>query len=141
MLLDILILSHFNFLQKQENQNVVILWMLLFGTTFSLCLSFAFEEPIIPGTLTDWLLVFGHCGTYGVILSINMHVCSRLPGVVLSLIGGTSVIYMVIAQYTFLSHIHAGNHNWLELCGVAVVLFSSIFPSVFGYLRERKDCT
>ncbi len=141
LLFDMLILFHFNFLHEQENQNTVIFWMLVIGTVLSFCVSAATEKLVIPSTVTDWLLVFGHCGTYGVILSTNMYVCSRLPGVVISLIGGTSVIYMCLAQYTFLSHIQSGNQNALELCGVGVVLLSSIFPPVYAYFQERKSCS
>ncbi len=135
MTTDMIILSHFAFLRQHGNHTVVIFWMSLVATSFSICISLAIEEQVLPADLTDWLLVFGHCGTYGLIISVNMYVCSRLSGVVLSLIGGTSVIYMVIAQYTLLSNIHAGNHNWLEICGLVLVLVSSIFPSV----REERN--
>ncbi len=139
LMLNVLIISHYNYLHHIKNQTVAIFWMSLTATIFSLCISLAAEELFIPDTIMDWMLVFWHCGTYGIILSLDMYVCSRLPGVVISLIGGTSVIYMCLAQYTFLSHIHSGNRNVLELCGVALVLLSSLMPPVVQYVNERNN--
>ncbi len=135
---DMIILSHFSCLEQLENQKPVIFWMSLLGTGFSLGISLVIEKLVIPLTLTDWLLVFGHCGTYAVIIPLNMYVCARLPGIALSLIMGTSVIHMLIAQYMELLGIQRGNHNVLELCGVGIVLFSSVFPHVVKYLKDRK---
>ncbi len=41
---------------------------------------------------------------------------------------------MVIAQYTFLSGIHPGNRNWIEIFGVVLVVISSTVPA---YMRAK----
>ncbi len=130
--IDMGIVHHYTYLQKHENQNIVIFWMLLFGTVISVVISACIERQklALPNNATDWLLVVGHCGGYGAIISLNIYVYSVLPGVLVSLISSTTLLYLVLAQYTFLSHIHAGNHNWLELFGAGLVLFSSIAPSL-----------
>ena len=39
-------------------------------------------------------------------------------------------LYVVCAQYTFLSHIHRGNHNLVEILGICLVIIGSTFPSL-----------
>ncbi len=140
MLTDMILLRHFTFLQQRENRPVVIFWMSMIGSSLSVLVSLGMEKQTIPSTLMDWLIVFGHCGTFGIMILLKIFVCSsRLPGVVISLIGSTSIIYMTISQYTFLSNLHPGNHNWLEIAGVCIVLTSSILPSIVKYVQERGE--
>ena len=134
---DIIIVSHFTFLQQHKNQIIAIFWMGMNGTIISLCVSLAIEEQTIPTNVTDWILMFGNCTAYGLTMFVKLYVFPRLSGVLISLISSTSIIYLVGAQYLILYNIQPGNHNVLELCGVAVVLCGSIFPSVVKYLKER----
>ena len=43
-------------------------------------------------------------------------------------------MYVVIAQYTFLSGIHPGNRNWIEILGIIVVVISATVPA---YMRAK----
>ena len=99
----------------------------------------AFEKQVFYCEWKDWLLILGHCGTYVVIIPLEMYFSSRLPGVVISVIGSTSIIYVWIAQFSFLSHIHGGYMNWIEICGICIIIFTSVFPSVVKMFREKKD--
>ncbi len=109
--------------------------MLLIGFISSICISCTLETLAFNLKWTDWILITVHSGTYGLKIPLEMHVASRLPGVVIAVIASTSIIYGWIAQYTFLKHIHSGYMNWVEICGICCVIVASIIPSVV------KSCT
>ena len=120
--------------------------MLLIGFISSICISCTFETLVFDLKWTDWILITVHSGTYGLKIPLEMHVASRLPGVVIAVIASTSIIYGWIAQYTFLKHIHSGYMNWVEVCGICCVIIASIIPSVvksctssWSWLKMYKD--
>ena len=139
MMFNVIIVSHFKFLQDQDNHKTAIFWMLLLGISLSICISLAFEKPVINCSWADWLMILGHSGAYIFILPLEIYYSSRLPGVVISVTNSSSIIYVSIAQYTFLSHIHSGYMNWIEICGICVVTISSIFPSVVKAITEKDN--
>ncbi len=135
---DMVIVNHFSYLQARENQNAVLFWLSFTGTAISLCISLPAERLTIPKNWTDLTLVLVHCGGYSLIIYLNIYCCSTVPGVVLSLIHSTAIIYLVIAQYTFLSNVQRGNHNWLEILGCVIILVSSILPSIHKAYKAYK---
>ncbi len=53
--------------------------------------------------------------------------------------GTTSTVYAVIAQYTFLSRIHPGNRNWVEILGIIVVVISATVPAYKRAKHKQRD--
>ncbi len=123
---DTFIVHHYTYLHKLENQYVVMFWYCLTGATLSAIGSLALEEQTFFLNWKDWILILVHCITYCIIMLLYFYICTMIPGIIISLIGSTSTIWMVVAQYTVLSNIQRGNHNWLELLGAGIVLTSSL---------------
>ncbi len=100
------------------------------GSLLSIIWSLAAEEQAFALQWTDWLLVVGHVATFIFIYPLYFCMSTRIPGSLISIIGSTSTMYVSIAQYTFLSDIKPGNHNWLEIFGACVILISSVGASI-----------
>ncbi len=137
---DILIIYWFPFLWDRQNQYKLLFWSGITGTCISLIIALALEDMqnIMHLSWQDWLLVLGHGGAYAAEMLLFMYTCSVLPGTLIAIISSTTIIYEAIAQYSFLSHIHRGNHNWIEILGICLVIISSIFPSVMK-AREKEE--
>ncbi len=88
------------------------------------------EEQAFVLQWTDWLLIVGHVSTYIFIYPLYFCMGTRISGSLCSIILSTGTIYVSIAQYTFLSHIKPGNHNWLEIFGACVIFISSVGASI-----------
>ncbi len=135
---NIIILQRYELCNPAEKANATMFWLYLTGTTISLAGVLAYEEITILTTWTDWVLVFIHSASFGTMTAIGIYFFPHVPSVVVALILSTSTLYMVISQYTFMAHYHRGNHNLLEICGVLIVLISSLVPSVITAYRVSK---
>ncbi len=137
--LDILFFYWFPFLWDRDNQYKIMFWSGIIGTCISIAMAVMFEDiqGILHLSWQDWLLVFGHGAAYAADMLLFMYTCSVLPGTLTAIISSTMLIYVSIAQYTFLSHIHKGNHNWVEILGICLVIISSTFPSIIK--ARQKD--
>ncbi len=135
--IDILLFHWYPFLQDRPNQIKVMFWSGIIGTSISMAMALILEDMqnILHLSWQDWMLVLGHGLTYATCLMPFMYACSVLPGTLMALITSTSTIYVVFAQYTFLSHIHRGNHNFVEILGIGLVIISSTFPS---FIKAKK---
>ncbi len=134
------LISHYEYLRDSEVRKSVIFWMLLLGAGLSFCISISGINGnlVMPGSFKDWLFIFGDGITYAMITPLEMYIAgSILPGVVNSVIGSTSIIFLFPAQYTFLPH--SGHENWVEIFGVVIVVLSSIFPIVVKTVNEKGD--
>ncbi len=133
-----LIVYYYPFLHKQCNQVKTLFWNCAVGTIVSLLGALALEDFNFQLlSWTDCIFVLGHCGTFTCLLLLQMYVSSVIPGVIFTLIGTTSVMYSLIAQYTFLSGIQPGNHNWMEILGIVFIIFSVSFPSVIKVMKQK----
>ena len=64
-----------------------------------------------------------------------------IDGNTANILYSTSIIYMVVAQYTFFKNILPGNGNWIEIVGVCCVIIGSILSSVVQLFNPRKTST
>ena len=133
-----LIIYNYPFLQKQSNQVKTLFWNSAMGASISVLGALTLEDINFNLNWTDWLLTLGHCGTFAVILLLQMYISSVMPGVIFTLIGTTTVLYALIAQYSFLRGIHPGNHNWMEVLGVVLMIICVTFPPVIKVWKQRK---
>ncbi len=137
--IEIILIQRYSLNHPVEKANAVLFWMYLTGTILSIIGVLALEEILIPTAWTDWMLVFVHCAAFGFIMAIGINFFPYVPSVLVTLITSTSTVYMVIAQYTFMAHFQRGNHNWIEICGVLIVLTSSIFPSLITAVKASNQ--
>ncbi len=86
---------------------------------------------------SDWLLVTGHCVAYVIIMPLYMYSSAYVPSIV-SIIGSTCTLYVVLAQYTVLSGINPGNRNLMEYCGIALLICGSVVPSIFKAWKQKS---
>ncbi len=114
-------------------------WYCLLGVVLSGIGSLSVEKQTFLLSLSDWMLAITHCMTNAIVMLSFYYMCTRIPGTLAALIMSTSTIYVVIAQYTFLSHIQRGNHNWMELCGAGIVLIGSLSGSIVKILFQKND--
>ena len=136
--LETFIIYHYTYLQKQENQIVVIFWYCIAGVILSAVGSLCLETQTFRLTFLDWALVITHCMTNVIVILLYFYMCTKIPGTLVALMMSTSTVYVVIAQYTFLSHIQGGNHNWIELFGAGIVLIGSLSASIVR-AKFKKD--
>ncbi len=138
MMSNVVLLSHFKFFQDHDNQKSAIFWMLLIQISLSMCMSLAFEKQVFDCKWTDWILIIAHSATFVLIIPMEIYFSSRLPGVVISVIGSTAIVYPFIAQYTILSHIHSGYMNVVEIGGICLVMFGSVFPAIVKAVTQTS---
>ena len=127
--LDIIAVFWYEFLQSTDNQIKTLFWLCVSGLVLSAAAAFSFENFTLELDWSDWLLIMGHSATYIAIMLLYMYASALVPGLI-ALIGSTSTVYVLVAQYTVLSGIHPGNRNWMEILGVALVIITSVAPSV-----------
>ncbi len=136
---DIFIVRYYPYLHDKHHQDVTLFWMYLTGTVISALVSICFEDIQIYYSPTDWLLIAGHCLCYSPIMSLYMYACAHVPGLVVALIRCTIALYLLGAQYTYLSDVHGGNQNILEVVGAVLVVTGSTLPAVVQAFKSKKS--
>ena len=113
-----------------ENLTKVLFWSFIFGTFLSAVPMAIFETPTLSLKWQEILLVFGHCSSF-IIGWINaLCAVQCISGNVINIVTSTSVVFMLISQYTVLSSVMPGHQNWMEIVGVVLILIGSIMGSV-----------
>ena len=93
------------------------------------------EKPVLPTTWQDVLFTAGHSLSYAIMWPAYMY---AIPYISCNTMTVTSTVFMLVAQYTFLSPIHPGNRNWMEIVGVTLVILGSILISLMEIIKNRK---
>ena len=120
-----------NLFSDIEKQPTILFWNCLMGTVFCAIVSLCFERPVLPSNRTDYLLVFGHVISYMLAPAGYLYAAPLLDGNTVNILYTTTIIYMVIGQYTVLKYIHPGHRNWIEIFGVILVTVGcSLSPAV-----------
>ena len=120
-------------------QDVVVtgFWSLMYITIVSASLMGIFEKPTLPQNWMDVLYIVGHSFGYVVIWTTNILAAVYLSGNTINIILSTTVVLMLLPQYTVLSSIHPGHRNWIEIVGVVLVLLGSSLGSVLELLSQK----
>ncbi len=135
---DMVFIYHYPFLQNPINQTKTVFWICAIATLISAAGALATEKINLNISWTDWLLVLGHTASFAILLISYMYACSVVAGILNALVACTSMAYITLAQYTFMSRIHPGNHNWVEILGVVLVMISSTLPSVVKANKKSR---
>ena len=96
------------------------------------------EDPVLPQNWQHVLLVAGHSITFVCHWPLYAYAAKYLSGNTVNLIQSTSVVFMLIAQYTILSSVLPGHRNWIELVGVLLVLTGSVAKSLLEFSKENS---
>ena len=81
-----------------------------------------FEKPTLPEFGINYLYVTLHCTTYVLQWPLFMYASRYISGTTINIVVSSSVVFMLIPQYTVLSTIFPGNRNWIEAFGACLVL-------------------
>ena len=104
-------------------------WSLLFSIILSAALVGIFENPTLPQNWMDGLYICGHSFSYVFIWTTSILTALYISGNTTNIITSTTVVLMLLPQYTVLSSIHPGHRNWVEVVGVVFVLLGSSLGS------------
>ena len=126
------------FYHSRTNLLITLFWAYLFSTISSFVLMLVFEKPLLPTKTKDYLLVFGHTICNIFIAPTHVYAASIIDGNTANIVSSTSIVYMVIAQYTFFKDWLPGNRNWIEILGVSLLIAGSILSSVVELLKSRN---
>ena len=127
-----------DFFSDTQKQVSVLFWTFFSGTLLSILLMFCFETPVLPDSIMDYLLSFGHVVCYVIILPTIIYACLVIDGNTVNILLTSSIVYMVIAQYTVLKDIHPGHRNWIEIAGIVLVIFGSALSSIKQLLKPAN---
>ena len=94
-----------------------------FGLITSIVLAFYLEDFVITLMLKQLLLVLGHSVASVVSFFTTMYTCQMIGGIRASLVFSLQMVVMLILQYTLMSSIMPGHHNWIEVLGAFIILF------------------
>ena len=135
--LDVLVLKKRPYLT--ENMVQVLFWSFAVNTAISTIIMFAVEEPVLPNSWYDFSLVVAHALSYTFMFPVYFYAVEKIEGNTYTLINSTSTVVMLVSQYTFLSSIHPGHRNWIEIFGAALVMIGFVLGSIMGLLRRQKQ--
>ena len=126
--LNILLVKKRSFLH--EHMLETLFWSYGICTVLSTIGMAIFEKPTLPEFGINDLYVTLHCTTYVLQWPLYMYAARYISGTTINMIVTTSVVFMLIPQYTVLSTIFPGNRNWIEAVGVFLVLLGCSLRSV-----------
>ena len=121
-----------------EDRITVLFWTYVMGTLLSFLGMICLEKPVLPTTWQDVLFIAGHSLSYTFMWPAYMYALSYIQGNTMTVTCSASTVFMLIAQYTFLSPIHPGNRNWMEIVGVTLVILGSTLTSLMELIRNVK---
>ena len=120
-----------------EDVVVTGFWSLMFCIIMSASLMGIFENPTLPENWMNVLYISGHSLSYAIIWTTNILAAMYISGNTINIIFSTTVVLMLLPQYTVLSSIHPGHRNWIEVLGVLLVLFGSSLGSILELLNRQ----
>ena len=120
-----------------ENKFEVLFWSFFTGTLLSSILMVIFERPVLPSSVIETVLVALHVTPNILMWPTTMYAIQYVSGNTFNIVFSTSVVFMLILQYTLLSSILPGNRNWIEVFGVILVLIGSAMESAFETCRTE----
>ena len=123
-----------------DNLLISLSWSYVAGTVLSLITMLLFEKPVFPLDIKDLLLVSGHVLTYVLLMPLHLYGSLLISGNLGSIIKTSRQLFMLVAQYLFLANVYPGHRNWIEVVGVVLVTFGSVFSSVVEIVKSfRKN--
>ena len=120
----------------QEHKMKTLFWSYGICTILSAIVMAIFEKPSLPVDDLQYLYVSLHCTTYVLQWPLYMFAARYISGTTINIIVATSVVFMLIPQYTLLSSILPGKGNWIEIVGVFLVLLGPSSKSLTEFCSK-----
>ena len=120
-----------------DNKFDVLFWVCLLPLTISAVTMAIFEKPVLPANWYQFLLVVVHYITFVFSWPLWMYGLQYISGNTTNIILSTTVVFVLIPQYTVLSSILPRNRNWIEVVGVILVLLGSSLGSIWELLKSK----
>ncbi len=133
---NIITVFYYPYLHDVNSQLKTLFWACVSGGIASALASLAIEKVNWELPWSDWLLVLGHCVTFVTHMPLYMYASANIPSLV-SIIGSTSTVWCIAAQYSILSTVLPGNRNVMEILGIGLIICSSVIPSIFKIWRQK----
>ncbi len=115
-----------------------LFWSFIFSTIISFILMLLLEEPVWLQSIVEGAVVALHCFFAFLTWILTMSALQYISGSTFSIIYSTTVVFLLIPQYTILSSILPGQRNWMEVMGVVMVLFGSSLASVMELIQTPQ---
>ncbi len=135
--METIVIYLYPYLQDMNNQFKALFWSCIFGGISSLVASLCVEEINLNLPWTDWILIICHSTSF-VLLTPPFVIASAYVPSLVNIIGSTTTIWVVLAQYTVLSSIHPGNRNLMEIIGVVLMILCSVIPSIVKTRKQKN---
>ena len=129
--IDVILVKQSQYLM--ENYLTATYWSCVTSAIISAVTMAIFEDLVLPENWEQVLLVAGHSVTFVFHWPLYAYAAKYLSGNTVNLIQSTSVVFMLIAQYTVLSSVLPGHRNWIEVLGVGLVLTGSVAKSLLEF--------
>ena len=119
----------------KRNILISLIWTNVVGTMFSVIVMLIVEEPILPVSFRDTVLVGGHCFAYVLLMPFFMYGSLLISGSLGAIIRSLNLLIVLAAQYLLMKDIFPGHRNWMEVFGVILVLLGAIFSSIIEIVK------
>ena len=120
-----------------ENKLKVLFWSFLMGTILSAIAMVTFERPVLRSSMLEIVLIILHVTPNIVMWPTTMYATQYISGNTFNIVFSTSVVFMLVLQYTLLSSILPGNRKWIEVVGVVLVLLGSAMASALEMCNTK----
>ncbi len=117
-----------------EHASEAVFWASVGGSLLSAILMGIFETPVWPKNWFDLSMVLVHSVTLMISCLSSVYASHRISGNIFNVIFSTSVVILLLPQYTVLSSIHPGNRNWMEVVGVVLVMLGASLGTITEFL-------
>ena len=116
---------------KDIDGYVTAFWIAVSGVILSLLLSLIFEDVTFPHNIGCFLLLLGHGLSAALATTGNVKSLQYISPVMFTLVGSLQVVFLALAQYTFMKAINPGKRNAVEVVGVITVLIGNVASPVY----------
>ena len=112
-----------------DNLIAVLFWAYIPCILIPVTASAIFDKPTLPENWYQVFLVFAHCITFVFVPPLTSCASQCMSRKMINIVVSTSIVFMLIPQYTVLSSILSGHRNWTEVVGFVLDLLGSTFGS------------
>ena len=118
----------------------VLSWCFLPNPIMSAILMALLETPAWPNNWLDGFCVTLHSCSFVFLLPLYMLALKYISSNTIAIVSSSTVVFMLVSQYTVLSSILPGHRNWIEIVGVVLVMLRSAFTSILEiYLNKSNN--
>ena len=119
---------------RDENTVIFSFWYFIIGAIFSSTVTFIFENPFIPESISDILLCFGHSVGASAVTYLDFVALQILEINVYTIISAIRLPLALVLQMTVLEGTVPIKHLYLLIIGMTITILTSIIIPIYEYL-------